>query len=416
MPNRIRLFSPKNGGRDDVRLRISGLLAVAVFAASCLLASAQTLAQNAYITNQTSNTVSVIDTTTNAVIATISVGGDPEGVAVTPNGPCRPRYWRSRRCRKGDGRKVYVANTISNTVSVIDTTTNAVIATIPVGISPQGVTVTPDGSKVYVTNSTGTVSVINTTTNAVVSAIPVGSFPFGVAVTPDGRKVYVANDFDNTVSVIDTATNTVIGGPITVGSNPIGVAVTPDGRKVYVANSDTRSTSVSATNTVSVIDTTTNTVIATVNVGSRPFGVAVTPDGSKVYVANTVSSTVSVIDTTTNTVIATISVGFTPVGVSVTPDGSKVYVANYQSNNVSLIDTAQNAVIGTIPVGFNPYAFGVFIQPPPRFAGTPGKPNCYGQSLAALAKQYGGLAGAAAALGYSSVRALQNAMVTYCAG
>ena len=57
-----------------------------------------------------------------------------------------------------------------------------------------------------------------------------------MAVTPDGSKVYVANRSDNTVSVIATATNTVIGPPITVGSVPFGVAVTPDGSKVYVAN------------------------------------------------------------------------------------------------------------------------------------------------------------------------------------
>ena len=58
-----------------------------------------------------------------------------------------------------------------------------------------------------------------------------------MAVTPDGSKVYVANDADDTVSVIATATNTVIGSPITVGIFPFGVAVTPDGSKVYVVNS-----------------------------------------------------------------------------------------------------------------------------------------------------------------------------------
>jgi uncharacterized repeat protein (TIGR03803 family) len=54
--------------------------------------------------------------------------------------------------------------------------------------------------------------------------------------------------------------------------------------------------------------------------------------------------------------------------------------------------------------------------PPARFAGTPGKANCQGQSVSALAQEYGGLAHAAAALGYSSVQALQNAIATYCAG
>src|SRR5208282_4097952 len=125
----------------------------------------------------------------------------------------------------------------------------------------------------YITNAnSGTVSVINTATNMVVgSPITVGNFPFGVAVTPDGSKVYVANQYDGTVSVIATATNMVVGSPITVGNGPVGVAVTPDGSKVYVANE--------GDSTVSVISTATNTVIGSPSVGSVPlaFGLFIQP-------------------------------------------------------------------------------------------------------------------------------------------
>jgi YVTN family beta-propeller protein len=221
------------------------------------------------------------------------------------------------------------------------------------------VAVTPDGSKVYVANShTNTVSVIDTATNTVVgSPITVGTGPEGVAVTPDGSKVYVAN-LGGTVSVIDTATNTVVGSPMSGGTNPLGVAVTPDGSKVYVTNN--------FNGTVSVIATATNTVVGSpIAVGGNPEGVAVTPDGSKVYVANAGGTTVSVIDTATNTVIGSpITVGTFPFGVAVTPDGSKVYVANFGSNTVSVIDTATNTVVGSpITVGKHPAAFGLFIQP-----------------------------------------------------
>jgi|SRR5712671_4242095 len=87
---------------------------------ACLLGPASTRAQNAYITNWNSNTVSVIDTATNAVSATIPVGPTPMGVAVSP-----------------DGSKVYVANELHD-VSAIDTATNTVIATIPFGPFPTG--------------------------------------------------------------------------------------------------------------------------------------------------------------------------------------------------------------------------------------------------------------------------------------
>ena len=121
------------------------------------------------------------------------------------------------------------------------------------------------------------------------------------------------------------------------------------------------------------------------------------------------------VDTSTNQVIgSTDYIGGGQFGVSVTPDGREVYVANYPANTVTVIDAATYGIIGTIPVGTDPLAFGIFIQPAPKFAGTPGKANCYGQSVSALARQYGGLNNAAAALGYPSVSALQNAIEDYC--
>src|SRR5262249_35044704 len=160
-------------------------------------------------------------------------------------------------------------------------------------------------------------------------------------------------------------------------------------------------------NTVSVIDTATNMVIGSpIHVGLSPYGLAVTPNGNKVYVANSsgIANTVSVIDTSTSTVSATIPVGTLPTGVAVTPDGGKVYVANYQSNTVSVIDAAADTVIGSpIPVGTNPNVFGAFIQPAPRFAGTPGSKNCRGTSVSALATKFGGIDAAANALGFSDV-------------
>ena len=92
----------------------------------------------------------------------------------------------------------------------------------------------------------------------------------------------------------------------------------------------------------------------------------------------------------------------------------RVYYAS-----VSVIDTATNGVVtATVPVGSGPIAFGIFIPPGPTrtFAGTPGKTNCYGKSVSALGGQYHGLNAAAAALGFSSVKALQNAIFAFCGG
>ena len=206
----------------------------------------------------------------------------------------------------------------------------------------------------YVANyDSDNVSVIDTATNTVVDTVGVGDEPRGIAITPDGSRAYVTNYGSDNVSVIDTATNTVMA-TVVVGSYPDGIAITPDGSRAYV---------VFDPNNLSVIDTATNTVVATVGVGSDPGGIAITPDGSRAYVANELSSNVSVIDTATNTVVATVEVGSWPIGIAITPDGSRVYVANYSytHNNVSVIDTATNTVVSTVGVGGNP--IGIAITP-----------------------------------------------------
>lgn len=85
----------------------------------------------------------------------------------------------------------------------------------------------------YVTSSSNTVSKIDTASNTVVATIPVGNLPTGVAVTLDGTRVYVANDFVDTVSVIDTANNTVVA-TVPAGHTAQFVAITPDGTRAYV--------------------------------------------------------------------------------------------------------------------------------------------------------------------------------------
>ena len=103
------------------------------------------------------------------------------------------------------------------------------------GLPPIGLAVSPDGTKVYVTNfgppavSTGTVSVIKTANRGVVATIPVGNYPTGVAFTPDGTHAYVANVNSSIVSVIATATNTVVATVMV--DSPVAVAITPDGTR-----------------------------------------------------------------------------------------------------------------------------------------------------------------------------------------
>jgi YVTN family beta-propeller protein len=384
--NAIRLFAPNKsvphhaGLLHNLSIVFFLLLPMGVGLGTAT-AQAQT---RAYVTTSGSlgNTdfVSVIDTASNVVVASIPVGFSPFQIAITP-----------------DGTRAYVANQGStNIVSVIDIATNTVAATIPGGFSPVGVAITTDGTRAYVTNDfSNTVSVIDTATNTVAATIPVGVSPIGVAIMPDGNndnnhkdkddkdknknkdknnnntRAYVANLGSNSVSVIDTAINTVVA-TVPVGA-PFDIAITSDGTRAYVTNI--------FSNTVSVIETATNTVVATIPVGVNPIGVAITPDGNndnshkdedkdkdnnniRAYVTNEGSNSVSVIDTATNTVIATVPVGLAPFGVAITPDGTQAYVANKNSNTVSVIDTATNTVVATTPVG--PLPLWVAITPAPQ--------------------------------------------------
>jgi len=328
--------------------------------------SASSAGTYAYITNGGSNSVSVIDTSTNTVTATIKVGKSPEGVVVNPN-----------------GKKVYVTNINSNTVSVINTTTNKVTATINGFYKPIGAAFSPDGKKAYVISSGytvendtgwysfgGNVSIIDTATNRVIDKVDIGSDPYGMTITPDGKKLYITYSFAyyiyyglsayeySNASVFDTTTKNIT--TLQLRGMPFGVTVSPDGKKVYVANQITDIERIGFTTQkkyypiVSVVDTVTNKVIDTEKIGDAPQGVAVSPNGKKVYVTDWKDRIVSVIDTTTVTVIATVPVGSSPEGIAVNPDGKKVYVANRGSNTVSVIDTATNKVIATVPVGSSP--------------------------------------------------------------
>ena len=124
--------------------------------------------------------------------------------------------------------QAYVTDIKGTAVSVINTSTNTLSTTITVGTSPRGVAITPNGAYVYVANANSNdVSVIDTATNAVSATIAVGDNPIGVAITPDGAFAYATNAVDGTVSVINTATNLVVGSPIAVGDAPRSVAVCP---------------------------------------------------------------------------------------------------------------------------------------------------------------------------------------------
>jgi YVTN family beta-propeller protein len=255
----------------------------------------------AYVANNGSQSVSVISTSTNAVVATVPVSGSPIGVAITP-----------------DGAFAYVATNGSGSVSVISTSTRAVVATVTGVIAPVRVAITPDGAFAYVT-SAETVTVINTSSNVIAGTIPIGDGPgkgldnaAGIAITPSGKFAYVVNYAQSTVEVIATSSNTVIDTVPVNGATDVAIA--PGGEFAYVTSEPRDS--------VFVIKTSSNTVVGNVDQqAGGPFGLALTPNGAFAYVANLWGDYISVIDTATNAIAATIpeGAGSGPSNIAITP-------------------------------------------------------------------------------------------------
>jgi YVTN family beta-propeller protein len=290
----------------------------------------------AYVTDNSSNSVTPIDLATNTAGTPITLGGAPISVAITP-----------------DGKTAYVTTVGSDGVTPIDIATNTAGTPIPVGVTPLSVAVTPDGKTAYVTSlrSDG-VTPIDIATNTAGTPIPVGGPSIGVGVTPDGTTAYVTTPGSSSVTPIDIATHTA-GTPITVGSLPISVAITPDGQTAYVGNEGSGS--------VTPIDIATHTAGTPIPVGTNPAGVAITPDGTTAYVANAGSGSVTPIDVATNTARTPVTLSDAPFRVAITPDGKTAYVANEGTGSVTPIDVATNTA-GT-PIMLGGSATGIAVVP-----------------------------------------------------
>jgi YVTN family beta-propeller protein len=244
----------------------------------------------------------------------------------------------------------YITDRKLDGVAVVDTATNAVVATVPTGGFPGGIVSSPDGN-VFVTlarkieDNTGFIAILDPASRTVVARIPMAEVgPHNVVITPDGRRAYATGD--DKVFVVDTAAKTVIA-TVPVGPEASGIAISPDGKHVYVAG---------GSHTVSVLATNSNAVIATIQTPANRITIA--PDGKRAYLTSSIP-TVGVLDTATNTISATFVVEDTFLeGVAFSPDGKHAYIAGGHdepslfdsSSKMVVIDTATNTVEHAVPI------------------------------------------------------------------
>ncbi len=315
-----------------------------------------------YVTNAGSGTassgstgtVATLNTATEALGQSIDVGSNPTDVIVSP-----------------DGTRAYVANHGlggANTVSVIDTLTNQVTKTItglPPGPEGVAMAISPSGSYLYVTSSgpppgsppgtaSGTLSVVSLADDQLVATIPVGINPTYVALSPDGATAYVTNSGSDTLSVVDTVTSQVTGS-ITVGQNPAIVAFGPKGAHAYVTDLEASS----ANGALSVIDTATDKVSSTIPLGHLPLGLAIGPNGTHAYVtdpgscsATPGSCSLSVVDLASEKVTTVSSGSFDgPAEVALAPLPSITYSYDSLGRVQTMTDATGTTTYAYTPLG-----------------------------------------------------------------
>jgi len=293
-----------------------------------------------------------------AVLRTISVGRQPQGIAVQPNTD-----------------RFFVANSGDNTISSLEGFLGWRHTRFDSGGEhPSNVAIDPEQCRIYVANAaTNSVTVFNICMNRLIASVPLGDgqSPSGIGVMTTTNTIYVANTMANSVALIDgdtlTVTKTIALGPL-----PGQIATNPCTNKVYVTNRGYPPTDVGG---VTVIDASTQSIRKTIALSEapEPYGVAVNPLTNRIYVASA-SGMLVIIDGATDEVIRTVpSPGHSGLdNVAVNPASNHVFALSATGNVVFVYDEDIGGWLYTLPVGSgryrgiaaNPFTYHIVVSNP----------------------------------------------------
>ena len=297
-----------------------------------------------YAAEQYSNTVSVSDPVDNKLLGVIRLG-DPQPTNLSP-------LYRGQVLVHGlgfspDHKTLVVVSIGTNSLTFIDTATNAVKHTTYVGRAPHEAFYTPDGKEVWVTvRGEDYVSVVDANSFEEKTRIKVANGPGMQIFSPDGKYGYVCSSFTPEVAVITVADHKIVGHVKQASPFCPNIAASADGKQVWFTLKDTGKTQVF--NAQPPFD-----LVKTIDTGpiSNHVNFVVNKNGSFAYVTVGGLNEVKVFRTDTFEQVATIPVGSLPHGIWPSGNGTRVYVGLENADQFAVIDTLANKVVANIPIG-----------------------------------------------------------------
>jgi YVTN family beta-propeller protein len=329
------------------RMIAQGLLAlVALFTVAVTLMAANSA--RVIQTNSAGDNVTVIDPATNKVVGTINDIDVPHGVTIAP-----------------DGNRVYITEEPTKTVDVVDAKSLKVIKKIPLSGRPNNLAVGKDGRRVYVgiAQNPGAVDVIDTVSLTNVKTIPVDGAVHNVYVTPDGRFAVSGSVAKSVISVIDTETNGVVWSvKLSSGIRPMVFTKNADGstKEIIVQLSNFHG--------FALVDFATHKEIKRVTLpdvpgqeretdgiqGSPAHGLAISVDGKTLWTTSKYYDYVAAYSIPDYKLLKVVPVGLHPEWLTIPPDGKNLYVAVAGKDATVVVDTKTMAVVASVPVGSVP--------------------------------------------------------------
>jgi YVTN family beta-propeller protein len=324
-----------------VRSRSTPLASV-LGAVILLLGAVPAAAATLFVTNTKGESISVIDTTTLEVTATIPLGkGKPNRIVFHP-----------------DGRTAWVVYDKSHDLGVVDADGKKLVKRVKIGGNPYNLNFTPDGRHLLVLDwssdtSNDEVIFYDLEAGKIDGRVEVSTWPAHSVFSRDGRRVYVSGETAGDLTVIDVDRREVVAHYVHGGGDAMGLALTADGKTLYTAAGENKA--------ILKIDTATNKPTGAIALPGVVHEATLTLDGRYLYTTLRKANKLVVIDTATDRIAATIPQKGYPDLVTMEPTGRYALVTNRWADLVAVIDLKTHTQVRTISVGKAPH--GMALRP-----------------------------------------------------